>query len=679
VFCFAKRLTFLCVQPATFQTVGSWLDRIAGTGNTSLLAFVNGDQQAQVEYVHSMLGIAIFFVCLITIWCLTLLVIKFTGREKMGCAAGYAFHDAEGDEPSIIAARKSRGPSSNLFKGDTEDVSVGAAYGGGKSIAEDAGSSQQEGKKGWLGNVFAASSSHTRKSSSRSSRKEPMPNVHYDSDGDPMFDDDFMEPEPPFSPPKGPNKNMSPPTSPNQCYIKSSNDSVAISAMTDDNTYQYPNHGTNALYSIPKQTKHQDGFRQQCCGYQPHQVQRRKTRTRCVYGLFAGVSLLCCALLMTHMYAPLEASAMSTSLVVTDTQQVVAEVDQVLATLRDTATQVQQLYETTPLDYQQICPNVPAEIFVQAFGFDPQSVIDTITEEYGNYIVTAIGLLNDAQSISDTISSVLFDLDTSLNDTSEYLWLVPLLICFSMLVTFALGGLMVAVSYRESKEKNIQTEAPKMETLFGWTFLPLQVLVVLMAWGLVIATCFGTVVTTDSCVPVVVVASNPQQTVVGTPEDTILAVLETYTADSVDPEIVDRLEQYIKGCQGEDPLAELSTLQGVLTESLGLVNERVNLAFDVVGIEPMESLCGEGNRVRDFFNNIVSLQDELNRVDEALTQTKQALACPRLNDLYIRAIHGALCTEFATANASGFILFMAVAFSGMILISLRAAWRTSTS
>ncbi|KAL3903481.1 MAG: hypothetical protein SGARI_005363 [Bacillariaceae sp.] len=233
---------------------------------------------------------------------------------------------------------------------------------------------------------------------------------------------------------------------------------------------------------------------------------------------------------------------------------------------------------------------------------------------------------------------------------------------------------MVAVSYKERTHKDlIGVEPPKMETWFGWTFLPLQVLVVLVAWGLVIATCFGTVVTTDSSVPVVIVAATnisakkkQKQSITGTPEDTVLEVLSAYTQDSVDPTIVARLEEYIEGCQGDDPLAELSTLQAVLAETLGIVDQNVDLAFEI-GIPSMEELCGAGNNVALFFDNISLLQDQLDRVNDSLTLTKEALSCPRLNDLYIRAIHGALCTEFATANANGFILFTLVAFSGMEL------------
>jgi hypothetical protein len=379
---------------------------------------------------------------------------------------------------------------------------------------------------------------------------------------------------------------------------------------------------------------------------------------------------MCCGLLITKTYYPLESAAETSSLVLEDIQTVVAEVDSVLLVMKETATITKRLYETIPLDYNALCPQFPADAFDAAFGFDPQNVISTVATEYSGYIDTATGLLNDAMGISDSVTDILGGVHVSVQNTVEYLWVVPLLIFFTMLVTFALGGLMCAVSYKE-RTVELKTDVPKIENWFGWTFLPLQVLVVIVSWGLVIACCFGTVATTDTCLPTLSTG------VYGTPEDTVLAVLSTYAKGSLDDATFQRLSTYIDGCQGDDPLEEIVMLQAVLEESMGFVKDRVDVAYDI-GIPTMEDQCGEGNRVADFFNGISTLQDQFVKVSDALGDAHTALACPRLNGLYVRAVHDALCTDFASANASGFILFIVVGFAGMVLISLRAAWRTAT-
>ena len=71
------------------------------------------------------------------------------------------------------------------------------------------------------------------------------------------------------------------------------------------------------------------------------------------------------------------------------------------------------------------------------------------------------------------------------------------------------------------------------------------------------------------------------------------------------------------------------------------------------------------------------LQTKFENVDMAIKQGYDALSCPRVNALYIDAVHGAFCTDFATANSNGLMLLLLLSFSGMILITLRASWRSS--
>jgi hypothetical protein len=645
-------------QPPFFAFVASIIDKTTGAGNSSLLAFVNGNREEQVEYVQDMLGIGIFFICIVCIWCFTLLLLKCSGKERMGCASGHAFHH------HVVDVRRN---NNNKDEDDEEDSIFQERP---KSSRKHQQKQKQPGNSSsFLG--FFSTNINKKPSSSSSKTKTPMPDVDYDSDGSPIFSqaniEAYSEPVPPFFHPNMMKKSPSP---------------NKATKQRQQQQYHYYNHQPNVLYSIPKSNHDNDNDNCGCCcSDSPSRVQTRKFRTRCVYGFFALVSLVCSALLMTQMYYPLEASADTTAAVVQDTQVVVQEVDDVLISLRETATVVQSIYDTTPLNYPQLCPDVSAETFNALFGFDPQSVIDTIKDEYASQINAAIALLNDAQAISDTVASMLGDMDTSLSNTKDNLWVIPLLIFFSMLVTFALGGLMCAVAYKEHKNDNDDiptTESPPaLENIFGWTFLPLQIIVVLVSWGLVIACCFGTLVTTDSCMPTILL-SDGSSAVIGTPEDTVVAVLSTYTPESVDDATVQRLETYIEGCQGEDPLAELESLRALLAESLAYVDSNFDIA-QTIGIDNLEAACGEGNSVRVFFENIDLLQNQFGRINGTLTATETALACPRLNQLYVRATHVALCTEFASANAGGFVLFLVVSFSGLILISLRAAWRSSSS
>ena len=98
---------------------------------------------------------------------------------------------------------------------------------------------------------------------------------------------------------------------------------------------------------------------------------------------------------------------------------------------------------------------------------------------------------------------------------------------------------------------------------------------------------------------------------------------------------------------------------------------------EAVGYGTIEQKCGNGNNIREFFSGVFTLEPQLTTVQIALSEASSMLSCPNVNTLYTQGVHGSVCTDFASANASGFLLFLATAISSMILITLRAAWRSS--
>lgn len=650
-----------------------------------MLAFVNGDRQDQVDYVQSMTGLGIFFISIVVLWMLTLWLAKCGGRDRMGCAAGYGFHDKDSDLEEDVAERRQRkqqrsggnnnagnnrkNKSDTLFKGDGEEVSIGAAYTGGESVALDAGGDDDDDRGGRGGHSFLSflgggggrnSSGHTQ-DTAISRRREQSATVamkntidkngdfQYDSDGSPLEEMDaishYVEPDAPFQPPKS---SRSAATSLRSLPKKSATFNTSSTSVTSKYVEQCN--------------------RTPCCSFDPAQVQRRKVRTRLAFGFFVVVSLTCSALLMPLMYSPLESASTTTGDAVEEGQAILSEVDASLQVMEEVAVSAQRLFESgdLPLQYELICPQVSSSAFAASFGFNPEEVIVTIEQEYQSYISQASELLDAAQGAIDTVTAVLASVDNTVQSTESHLWLIPFVMCFTMVVTLAFAGLMAGVIYRE-QSVDLKTDAPKVENCFGWTFLPLMVVVVIISWTLVIAFCFGAVVTTDTCI-------GPTT---GTPEDTVLAVLDYQAqAQGLDAATLERLSVYVDGCRGGDPLEELVVLQGLLRESLAFVDERVAVA-EGLGTGLMETACGEGNLVGPFFSNLRVLQGHLDDVDVAITDAYDALECPRINTLYVRVMHDALCTDFATANANGFLLFLFAGLSGLVLITLRASWRTA--
>ena len=62
--------------------------------------------------------------------------------------------------------------------------------------------------------------------------------------------------------------------------------------------------------------------------------------------------------------------------------------------------------------------------------------------------------------------------------TNEYLWVIPLVICVTMLIIFSQLALMCAVVFREQRFKHQPLPVPpKVEDCYAWTVLPLQTVV----------------------------------------------------------------------------------------------------------------------------------------------------------------------------------------------------------
>mmetsp|Transcript_67 Transcript_67/g.140 ORF Transcript_67/g.140 Transcript_67/m.140 type:complete len:731 (-) Transcript_67:129-2321(-) len=707
--------------PKQFLVVGSIVEKIVvgqdvDTPN-SILAFVSGNRGEQVEYIAGLFGIGILLSCLVSIWFITLLLLKCQGRERMGCAAGYAFHDSESDDQSIVEERRKRGGASGtLFRGDDQDVSVGAAVGDDDSIAMDEPALRESLRKSRKKSSKADSPSpysrfsaflgsvKSKMNSKKTSNKTSTPKTK-DAYGDKSDEINWAALD-------------------ENDYRAENLDEIELHMELDDIVYSATRSGeekskTNSkgkswtLRSLPPKTvligdESEDesigrGKNQKegqitkacgqtcCCSFEPEPVSRRKNQTRFVFGLFAVVSLVCCVLLMTHMYLPLESAALGSGDVVKEISLIVNEINDVIEIVDEAASATEEMIETTPLQYEAVCPEFPIDSFIAQFGFNPRTVVEDVSKQYVNYIPTISELLNTAEATGASINDLLLDVNKTVSETTDYLWIIPLIICITMLIIFSQLALMAAVVFKEHKFRNIKTAPPKVEDCFGWTVVPLQVMVVLASWVLVLVFCFGITITTDSCIPsfsTTGLSAEESSTISGgrgTPDDTVLAVLDQYivmyTEDDESSSLIydlakQRLSTYITGCRA-NPLSEVIVAQGLLQESLNSVNNQVSFANDVLGLSFIEEQCGPTNQVRLFFDNVLLLNEQFAEVNKAIKQGYDALSCPRLNTLYVEAVHGALCTDFATANTNGLLLLIVLSFSGMILITLRASWRSA--
>jgi len=640
------------IAPKVILNVANAVERIIVgrdvEARNSILAFVSGDREEQIEYAEGFIGIGAFLTVMIVIWLLTLLLLKCQGRERMGCATGYAFHDTESDNRSVGDEGEGRG----------ENASVGAAVDSDDSVAKDDQPRKKKKKK----------------------KNEPM-----DTENQP---ESFIYDS----------------TNAGETDLHLELDHIVQSATHESEKKR--NKGEPwSLHSLPRavqigdESVHSDddqstkkAWGKTClCSPEPKHVNRRKFQTRAVFALFAIISLMCCLLLITNMYRPLESAALTTGEVVQDAAGIVDDLNEVLDIVDEATAATVAMIQTTELDFDLLCPELAGEDFEGLFGFDAESLIETVSTEFQTNLPTISDLLRTAQGTGDSVTSILLDADAAISTANQYLWIVPLIICITLLIIFSQLALMLAVIYREEKFKSIKVTIPQVENCYGWTILPLQIIVVLVSWLLVIAFCFGAVITTDTCVPSFSNVETGVNNGRGTPDDVVLAVIDQYMVQPVTEAFVvdlakERVATYITGCGGRpggrslqetDPLAELIVLQGLLQDSIKEVETNLSFVYDVLGLEFLQDKCGSGNQVGSFFRNLTVLNSKLSNLNKAIKLGYDALSCPRVNTLYVKTFHGALCTDFATANANGLILFLMLSVSGMIMITLRASWRSA--
>ncbi|VEU37571.1 unnamed protein product [Pseudo-nitzschia multistriata] len=448
--------------PQAFLNVGSALenivtDRDRGSGDAapnSILAFVAGDRAEQVEYIEGFVGIGIFLSCMVSIWFLVLLLLKFQGRDRVGCAAGFAFHDADSDTQSAKEERKTRGGASGtLFRGDGQDASVGAAVGADDSIAMDepevrkkkASEIEKQERKSSSG-IFASVFGRSRDASGNEPRSEPSSPQHKGvvatfkggrngRNWSVLRDDTTDYPNPPDSNGNNDNNDNNDNNGYNydndENYVPYELEEIELHMELDDIVHSATrasekkeqkrrNKGKPwSLRSLPPKTvvlendSNEDDLsietklaerennkacgQTPCCSFDAKDVARRRVATRWVFAVFALISLICCILLITHMYVPLESAALTSKEVVRETSEIVDELNEVLEIVDEAATVTESLLKNTPLEYESLCPGFAVGNFASQFGFNPKTVIDTVVQEYINYIPTIRGLLDTAK------------------------------------------------------------------------------------------------------------------------------------------------------------------------------------------------------------------------------------------------------------------------------------------
>eukprot|EP00980_Cylindrotheca_fusiformis_P012169 scaffold2939_cov123-Cylindrotheca_fusiformis.AAC.13 len=132
-----------------------------------------------------------------------------------------------------------------------------------------------------------------------------------------------------------------------------------------------------------------------------------------------------------------------------------------------------------------------------------------------------------------------------------------------------------------------------------------------------------------------------------------------------------------QGCKGSlDPIDYISDLERRVQ---GIVDEiwRQISIIDSIGRAKILTDCG-GDYLVDFVSGARNVAKLLTTMRRSLRDASGHLECDKLNPLYTQLVHDTLCTDAASASSYGFIFFLILSISTMVMVSLRAALLQNT-
>jgi hypothetical protein len=236
----------------------------------------------------------------------------------------------------------------------------------------------------------------------------------------------------------------------------------------------------------------------------------RQKRTRIVYLLFSLLSCICCCLLLRLTYKPIQDAVANTGDVVTQGRYIVDQIELELQNIKAAADgAIQVIANDLPLDFNELCPEIPPEELQDKLGVDPQQVVRFLKDDFDTFAKFAMDNITAVEDVLINVDRGLVDAQSGVDTLEENIWWLPFVVVATLLLTM-LFAVAVVLAWTERV-------TPHMEKGLLWIGLPMFIVLTITCWAMVIATCFGTVVTSDIC------TAGPAP---GSPEYTMQAILQ---------------------------------------------------------------------------------------------------------------------------------------------------------
>lgn len=386
-----------------------------------------------------------------------------------------------------------------------------------------------------------------------------------------------------------------------------------------------------------------------------HLPSTRERRTQVVFLFFASLTLLCVPLAHALFFLPLREASNQTPDYIVEARDIIKEVQASANSLSTGLANSFSILKALPQSESEVCPRGDPDAIEKMLGFELSAMIKVYRSDYLGVEANATKNTREVYRFMEHLDKAFAITESATEKAEVYLWLVPGILLSTICVVLAVSVGTIISWRRESSER--------MQLFLSYLVLPLLMVISLTCWALAIASAMGTAVATDACMA---------GSSAGSPALTVQKIL---TAEGVEATsfLAEMFWTYSNSCSGPDP-TEIILSHGEQATAITETIWQYIIAVDSIGRNELDAMCGAGNEVNKFLQSLRDLAQQLTTVSRAFDSLSLSLLCPRINGLYDQAVNQSLCTQSADSFAYGFIIFLAMGMTTMILISLRASW-----
>jgi hypothetical protein len=381
---------------------------------------------------------------------------------------------------------------------------------------------------------------------------------------------------------------------------------------------------------------------------------KRQRRTQITFLLFAFVTLACVPLVLIFSFGALKASAEQSAVLVSDARDILNQVQASLDFIQSSINATASILSNTPLDMKVVCPLYASNVTGSSFATELQTVLSVFSTD-GTIIQSQ--MKNDLFEMTGAVNityMALNTIETYYDHVSAYIYLIPgILLPVGALVLVGACGVIVA--WRNASSKRLQR-------ILFYGILPCLIAFSLACWIVTVGAAITTAVGSDSCLYNSVYNGSPSamiEALLNESESNRNGVMQQYVSF------------YSSDCNGEPSLA-LAALENDVQNFIDYVWKYLS-QIQATNTSVIDS-CGSAE-LMNFLIGARDLAKLMASTRRAVASSLNALSCERAQPIYLEVVNDGICNKSVAATAWSFVLFLAIALSSMVMISLRASWR----